>query len=78
MLNGMIQCANNEDIMIELLLILTVIVTVGLSTIIVLLLFQTPQNVEVKKIFGLIFFASLILMFVGLVFGLGIAENLKL
>ena len=64
--------------MIELLLILTVIVTVGLSTIIVLLLFQTPENVEVKKIFGLIFFASLILMFVGLFIGLTIADNLKL
>ena len=78
MLNGMIQCANNGEIMIELLLILTVIVTVGLSTIIVLLLFQTPENVEVKKIFGLIFFISLILMFLGLFFGLTIADNLKL
>ena len=35
-------------------------------------------HVEVKKIFGLIFLASLVLMFVGLVFGLSIAMNLRL
>ena len=78
MLNGMIQCANNGEIMIELLLILTVIVTVGLSTIIVLLLFQTPKNVVISDIFGFIFVVSLFLGFIGLVLGIGISENLSL
>lgn len=64
--------------MIELLLILTVIVTVGLSTIIVLLLFQTPKNVVISDIFGFIFVVSLFLGFIGLVLGIGISENLSL
>jgi hypothetical protein len=60
--------------MIDLLFILTAIVTVGLSTIIVLLLFQTPENVIIKDMLGFIFVISLVLLIIGVFVGLSLAN----
>ena len=67
------------NLFIELLSILTVIVTVGLSTIIVLLLFPTPENVIIKKMPGFIFVISLVLITIGVFGGLflhNVAQNI--
>ncbi len=65
--------------MIDMLFILTVIVTVGLSTIITLLLFQTPENVIIKDLLKFIFGISLVLLIIGIFGGLlllDLAQNI--
>ena len=63
--------------MIDLLFILTVIITVGLSTIIVLLLFQTPENVIIKDMLGFIFVISVVLLTIGFFVGLSLAYTVE-